>query len=510
MVHLGGHLDAAGHAGALHAARHVHGVPPQVEGHDRPPNDAAHHGPHVKPNALIEGAGQLELLRPGQRAERGHDRQGGLHGLERSVLQRLCTVAHTEVRVADRLDLLQAEALNDLVVAGVQGVQERDEGIGRDLAAEPREADEVREQDRDVRIGVGDGVVPQFDLLADQGREHAGHHLLALVQRVPQGGLLRLQISMLQVVLDRRHVLAHFLRHDEQQVDGGPLLGQQPAHHRAEDEQVHGDEDQGQAHQRQDAHGLGHLQRRQDLRLQAVAQRVGGGADARVPLQQHLPRLRIRSAVQPVDRLQDGQPFAEHVPDAGALEPQGIHLVGVPNQRLDGDAAVCVPTRDHTPIGQPAQRPPQALRRLSQVRLCLSAVPNAGVRENDLLGIDHRVGHLPVEGAGADQNEVVLQRPLGLHDPEQEDGGHGDSDYGEPDLPDPGVAVQEAVDAEADGLRLHQPALGGQHAVGHHQHRQDLHRHPQHGQDHGQQLQHLPRPPQALQHLSPLGGDDLL
>nr|WP_205629610.1 hypothetical protein [Jiangella muralis] len=136
--HRYGHHDRARQAMALHPARGVDGVAPQVVDELAPADDAGHHGSGVhadpEPQAVRAGPTTLALAQHRQR----HLRDG------LAIVTRNRYAAGHHVSVADRLDLLQSVLVGQPVEGGEDAVEESHHLFRRQCRRQRREADGAR------------------------------------------------------------------------------------------------------------------------------------------------------------------------------------------------------------------------------------------------------------------------------------------------------------------------------------------------------------------------------
>ena len=91
---------------------------------------------------------------------------------------------HRHIAVADGLDLLHAMRRSELVELGDHRIEQRHGARGAELMREPREADEIGEQHRGFRHGVGDALArPLLQALGDRLRQNIGEQRIGLGAR---------------------------------------------------------------------------------------------------------------------------------------------------------------------------------------------------------------------------------------------------------------------------------------------------------------------------------------
>ena len=151
-------MDAARRGLGLEPAGDVHRVAPQVERElpraDHPADGRPGMDADPQLQALAEHDVACRLL---EHVEAQPDDS------LRMVVARVVDPAHGHVGVADGLDLLHAAFGHELVEGGEELAQQVDDVVGAEAGGQGREADDVREEDRDRSVVVRDGqlTVPQ-------------------------------------------------------------------------------------------------------------------------------------------------------------------------------------------------------------------------------------------------------------------------------------------------------------------------------------------------------------
>mmetsp|Transcript_18260 Transcript_18260/g.59064 ORF Transcript_18260/g.59064 Transcript_18260/m.59064 type:complete len:262 (-) Transcript_18260:607-1392(-) len=140
------HLDLPRVARALHAARHVDRVPPDVVEELGAPHHARHHGPAVEAHPHVEhaaarGAGSVPLLEALVHVQR----EGRQHA--RVVIALVRQTRHNHVAVPDGLDLLQPVLLHQDVEHLEDVVEQGHHLLRGHLRRHLREPHHVREED---------------------------------------------------------------------------------------------------------------------------------------------------------------------------------------------------------------------------------------------------------------------------------------------------------------------------------------------------------------------------
>ena len=196
-------LDLVGGPVRLHPARHVHRVAPQVVEETA----ASDHSGHDRPRADADAQAQVVLGALGKTALRAPAH------LERQPGQRVRMIGslpgdarRDHVAVADRLDLLDLVAVDELVEAREEPVEDADDLARIESGRQWGEADDVGEQDAHLVEVVRDRVGIRLEALRDLGREDVEQERLdARLRDVPS--------------LRKRHEQHHRDERDDQDVE---------------------------------------------------------------------------------------------------------------------------------------------------------------------------------------------------------------------------------------------------------------------------------------------------
>ena len=152
----------------LHAARHVHRVAPQVVEEAAAADHAGHDRARADADAQPEIAA-IALGEAGLRALAQLERETG--ECLRVIGARARNARRDHVAVADRLDLLDLVAIDDLVEAREETIEEPDDLARIELAGEGGEVDDVGEEDARVLEVVGDRLLIGLQTLRHLLRE---------------------------------------------------------------------------------------------------------------------------------------------------------------------------------------------------------------------------------------------------------------------------------------------------------------------------------------------------
>eukprot|EP01136_Pigoraptor_vietnamica_P010965 Opistho-1_new@49258 len=209
------HVDAQGETARFHAACRVDRISEQTVARHFQTNDTRDDGTRVNARPQLQLAvGQVAYAEVDRAAEEVQRHRRNLARVPISVADGESGRDH--VRVADRLNLVDVVAVDDVVEASVEVVEEVDDLQGRALRGNVRETDDVTEEDRDEVEALGVHRLAVLQLFGNGLREHAVQQLL---------GLALLLVELLRALLDERlEVRRVRLKHLEHRVHDRHVL----------------------------------------------------------------------------------------------------------------------------------------------------------------------------------------------------------------------------------------------------------------------------------------------